>query len=73
MIVTIWEQEDCPLCENAIALYKAKGIEPDVRCISKLMSGAEEHVDAMVALAMQNNVLPLVRADGVFLKPGEYV
>ena len=70
--VTIWSQEDCMMCEAAKTFFESKGYTVDERPISKLMTGEAKHMDAMVALAMQNNVLPLVRVNGVFKKPGEY-
>jgi len=72
MEVVIWTQDDCPKCVEAKTFYTGKGLNPEIRQIEPLMTGLEPDMGAMVALAMQNNVLPLVRVDCTFVKPGEY-
>jgi len=62
LTVEIWTQKECPLCENVKAKHgEGNYVEHDVK---DLMSGANQDMDAMVQLTMQNMVLPLVMIDG---------
>jgi len=67
----VWTLPDCPRCEKVKAALRARGEEFTERDIGKLWAGEDRDVEAMVQLALQGGAAPLVRREGVFLKPGE--
>lgn len=59
--VTIWKQEDCPMCEKAFTHYKELGYDIDTKDVAKLLDGTEPDMDAIVQLSMQGMSVPIVR------------
>jgi len=70
--VTLWSSPDCGECDRIFKWYLNLGYAINKKDVDKLMSGEEPDLDAMTALAYQNNALPIIREFGsVFVKPGD--
>lgn len=60
--VTIWTQENCPLCQRVKEHFGAGNFVE--KHASELLSGDDADTEAMVQLAMQDMQLPLVQVAG---------
>ena len=67
--IIIWTQEGCHLCENIKKYFS--GHDYQEREASELLSGVDKNNEAMVQLAMQDMMLPLVSINGKFISPFE--
>lgn len=63
--VTIWSQDNCPVCDRVKAIFANDTI--DERQVTELISGCERNDEALAQLAMQDMMVPLVKVDGKFV------
>lgn len=66
MTVVIWTLPDCSRCDALKKALHAVGTSFSERKLSRLMSGEDCHLDAMVSYAW-NDLAPLMMVDDVFL------
>ena len=70
--VTLWSVLECKECDRVFKWYLNLGYAINKKDANKLLSGEEPDLDAMAALAYQNQALPIIREFGsVFVKPGD--
>lgn len=70
----IWILPLCGQCREVKARLEELGYEVEERGLGELIAArgapVEENLEALAQFCAQNNIAPVVRADGKFLMPG---